>query len=451
MNIKALTLPFSAQDADFVTGTGINTDIYPKQLQNKNLFLSSAEGIDSELFDQYKLCFNKMLLGDPNYFVADIDCSFSLHPYMNGKPIKPQLSQSVVDNAFETNKYRAQREYYNLFDRDGGEDVFVKRSTILKYSKTFYPVYENEGGKKYIIAYDPATKLDNSIVTIAELFRDPERGLMVKFVNCVNLIEVLANGEKAVMQKPKQLEKIKELILRYNKGAVDYDNIDTFQIDAGAGGGGEDIAQFLLNEWYDEEGRIHIGFIDENDPYMQMRMDDYPGNCNKLRMFNFKRDKVQAYERAQMAINQGLVIFPNDLNLKNEFEIEETRPDGSITMRYEKASLEEIDSLTQMSLLKAELVAMQKSKRPNGTIVFELSPDAVQRNFHDDRCDTAAMILNRLMELRAEEALASVEKPKNDFAEMLKRANSGSGIKSQQPFGNMGKNPLVNKYKTKKF
>ena len=110
MNIKALTLPFSAQDADFVTGTGINTDIYPKQLQNKNLFLSSAEGVDSELFDQYKLCFNKMLLGDPNYFVADIDCSFSLHPYMNGKPIKAQLSQSVVDNAFETNKYRAQRE-----------------------------------------------------------------------------------------------------------------------------------------------------------------------------------------------------------------------------------------------------------------------------------------------------------------------------------------------------
>ena len=51
-----------------------------------------------------------MLLGDPNYFVADIDCSFSLHPYMNGKPIKAQLSQSVVDNAFETNKYRAQRE-----------------------------------------------------------------------------------------------------------------------------------------------------------------------------------------------------------------------------------------------------------------------------------------------------------------------------------------------------
>ena len=87
----------------------------------------------------------------------------------------------------------------NRFDHDGGEDVFVKRSTILKNSFTFYPEYENDGTKKYIIAYDPATKLDNSIVMIAELFRDPERGWMVKIVNCVNLVEVLKNGDKAVI------------------------------------------------------------------------------------------------------------------------------------------------------------------------------------------------------------------------------------------------------------
>lgn len=51
-----------------------------------------------------------MLLGDPNYFVCDIDCSFSLHPVMNGKPMKPLISQDEVDNAFATNPYRAERE-----------------------------------------------------------------------------------------------------------------------------------------------------------------------------------------------------------------------------------------------------------------------------------------------------------------------------------------------------
>lgn len=205
-------------------------------MQNKTMYLSSAEGIDSELFDQYKLCFQKMLLGDPNYFVADINCEFSLHPFMDGKPTKGQLTQDTVDNAFQTNKYRAQREYYNIFDNDGGEDVFVKRSTIIKYSKTFYPVFENDGTKKFMIAYDPATKLDNSIILVAELFRDEEKGLMVKFVNCVNLVERLDNNAVVVIQKPEQVERLKELILDYNRGALDYENIDSLQIDGGAGG-----------------------------------------------------------------------------------------------------------------------------------------------------------------------------------------------------------------------
>ena len=206
-------------------------------MPNQNILLSSAEGIDSELYDQYKLCYKKMLLGDPNYFVADISCEFSLHPFLNGVPIKPQLQQAVIDNAFATNPYKAQREYYNLFDLDGGEDVLVKRSTITKYSESYYPVFQNEDGtKKYIIAYDPATKLDNSVIAVAELFRDPERGLMAKFVNCVSLLEVLKNGEKMVMQKPEQVERLKDIIIDYNRGALDFENIDQILLDAGAGG-----------------------------------------------------------------------------------------------------------------------------------------------------------------------------------------------------------------------
>ena len=126
--------------------------------------------------------------------------------------------------------------YHNRFDRDGGEDVFVKRSVILKNSFSYYPEYENDGTKKYILVFDPASKLDNSVVMIAELFRDESKGLMVKIVNCVNLIELLPNGEKAIIQNPEQIERVKQLLLDYNKGALDYDNIDLFSIDAGARG-----------------------------------------------------------------------------------------------------------------------------------------------------------------------------------------------------------------------
>lgn len=281
---------------------------------------------------------------------------------------------------------------------------------------------------------------------IAELFRDESKGLMVKIVNCVNLIELLPNGEKAIIQKPEQIEKVKQLLLDYNKGALDYDNIDLFSIDAGAGGGGFDIAAFLLNEWVDNEGKRHLGLIDENDPYMKLRMDDYPANIKKLQLFNFKRDKVQAYERTQQAINQGLVMFPKSLNVRNEMEIEEMASDGTVTLRYEKVSFDEMNSLTQIDLAKEEIVAMQKQKRPNGTIVFELSPDAKQKNMHDDRVDCVAMICNRLMELRAQEALALEEKPHTGFQEMFNK-QKGQSSSNSTPFGRVGgANPFLQKY-----
>jgi len=245
----ALTLPFTVQDADFKAGGTLDTELYPRQLQNQNLILSSAEGIDSELYDRYKLAFNKMLIGNPEYFVCDLDCSHSLHPFMNGKATKPLLKQSDIDDAFKTNPYRATREYYNKFDNDGGEDVLVKRSVINKYSMAFNPIYENDGSRKYIITYDPASKLDNSVILIAELLHNDAKGYMLKFVNCVNLIEVLKNGEKAIIQQPEQIERLKQLILDYNKGCLDYDGINHLLIDAGAGGGGVAIAQFLMNEW----------------------------------------------------------------------------------------------------------------------------------------------------------------------------------------------------------
>ena len=309
-NFFALTFPFTVQNADFRLGGTLNSDIYPRQLQNKNLLCSSAEGIDSELYDRYKIAFNKMMMGDPEYFVCDLDCSHSLHPFLDGKPTNPLITQQTIDDAFSTNPYRAAREYMNKFDSDGGEDVLVKRSVINRFSTPMVPEFKNPGNKRYIISYDPSTKLDNSVILIGELFKDEAKGWMVKLVNCVNLIEILKNGEKVVIQKPEQIERLKDLILDYNRGALDYENIDQLVLDGGAGGGGTDIAQFLMNEWVGKDRKSHIGFIDKEDPYMQLREDDYPGNSEKLKMFNFKRDKVQAYERAQNAINQGLVIFP---------------------------------------------------------------------------------------------------------------------------------------------
>ena len=59
---------------------------------------------------------------------------------------------------------------------------------------------------------------------------------MLKIVNCENLIELLPNGDKAIIQKPQQIEMVKDMLINYNRGALDYDNIELVCIDAGAGG-----------------------------------------------------------------------------------------------------------------------------------------------------------------------------------------------------------------------
>ena len=380
-----LTEPFCTQDRDFMTGANFNVKCMPKQMPNQMIYASSAEGIDSRLYDVYKECALRMIGGQMEYFCCDITCELSLHPYMNGKPYKPLLSQEVIDDALKLNEFRANREYFNKFDLSGGQDALVKRITILSNSYGYHPVFENEGNKKYIIAYDPATKLDNSIVGVAELFEDEEKGLMLKMVNLINLIEKLPNGDKKVIQKPKQVEIIKNLILKYNGRVPDYDNIERFIIDAGSGGGGFETAQYLLPDWLGSDKRMHIGFIDLDDKYLKMERDNYPGASTKLTMANFTGQKVEMYQACQDMINQGLVMFPKSLNLRTEMEFEVEDDEGNVQIVLERMDSDEIPPLVEFDMMKEELIAMQKIKQGN-SIKFDLLPSKKAENMHKQHC-----------------------------------------------------------------
>jgi len=196
--------------------------------------------------------------------------------------------------------------------------------------------------------------------------------------------------------------------------------------------GGFEIAQYLLTDFKGKDNRMHRGIIDLDNEYMEIRADDYPGAAQILTLFNFKRDKTIAYEATANAINQGLVIFPQSLNIRNEIEFEETREDGSLMMRYEKPNLEELNALIQFDLAKEELMGIQRSKRPNGTIVFEQTPEAKQNNLHDDRADCIAMACYKLMQLRSDDAL-DIEHEKSDFEKMFAN-NKHSNKLTYNPF-----------------
>ena len=447
----ALTEPFCTQNTNFITGKNLNIDCYPQQLPNQIIYSSSAESMDSQLYDQYKLCALNMIAGNPDYFACDITCELSLHPMKDGKPYTPLLDQSKVDDALKKNEFRANREYFNKFDLSGGQDALVRRTTIIANSFAYHPVFENEDNESiYIITYDPSTKLDNSFVLISQLLLDEEKGYMLKLVGAFNLIEITPTGDKKVIQKPDQIEIIKNLILKYNGSVPDYENLGRIIIDAGSGGGGFDIAQFLLKEWQGSDGMRHMGLIDLEDKYLKEEQSKFPSAIDKLTMANFTADKVKMYTDTQDMINQGLVMFPKSLNLRSEMEFEIVDGEGNVTFQYEPMGTKEIAVLTELDLLKEELVGIQKTKQGTN-IRFDTMPSKKSQGMHDDRADCCAMACHFLATLRREKMLDVGQKKKEGFNKYFSHVKTNLSNDSNNPFGNIenpfnneGPNPFLN-------
>jgi hypothetical protein len=99
-----------------------------------------------------------------------------------------------------------------------------------------------------------------------------------RIVNCVNLIDI-GKRRKTPMQTPDQIKYLKELILAYNGDAPDYENIEAIMIDAGSGGGGVNIADYLMEDWEDEKGVKHRGLIDKE--YSADYVSKYPNAVDK--------------------------------------------------------------------------------------------------------------------------------------------------------------------------
>ena len=442
----ALTKPFTAQNTDFITGKGINARCIPRQFPTQNILCSSAEDIFTELWNSYRLGAMEMMMGNKDYFVCDLDCRFSLHPKKNGKPMTPLVSKQVVDNAIAQNEFRANREYFNKFDLAGGQDCLVNKMTLVRNSRGYMPVFEYEEGKRYIIVNDPSSKVDNSIVLVAELFRDEEKGWMAKIVNCRNLIEKGKGGNKIILQKPQQIEIIKQMIVDYNGPHPDYVNLERIIIDAGSGGGGFDIAAWLMPGWVDSENQRHIGVIDLKDKYCKEREDTFKSAKDILTLANFTRDKVKMYENTSDALNQGLVIFPKDSNGRGEMEFENKDGEGNTVIEKVKMSQKQLSAIIEIEMLKYELTAMEKSKNTTtGRISFDLMASRKSENLHDDRADCVAMLCDYLMDLRAQEKLSGFKQEKADYSKLLtgrKKHNNGR-FGGANPFANLGANPFL--------
>lgn len=446
---------FVTLDKDFKTGVGedgkiidnVRLHTLPPEIPNQLIYVSSASSTDTEFYRMYREFSKKMLLGDPDYFVADIDCELVMRPTINGARVKSALTRELIESSLATNPLKTRREFFNEFSEDAGADAIIRRGVITRNEETRLPLlYNDTGDKKFILAYDPARSMDNSVIGVMELYTvtmvDGSQDLRGRIVNCENLMDV-GKKTKSPMQTPDQVRHLKQMILNYNAGADAYGNILGVYIDAGSGGGGVNIADYLMNDWETSDGIIHRGLIDKE--YSSEYIARFPNAVDKIKLLSPASYKSIIYEELIEMLNQDKVSFTSSYDNKgyitlfdvdeevlreekekiieklkkkklnqNEFEEalkEELGKIQSVKTRVQKLSWNEELALANIDSMKEEVVNIVRKKRDSGRDSFDLTPEK-SHILHDDRSYVLALLCHGLAQERRK--LILKKKPNTD-------------------------------------
>lgn len=418
----------------------------PKEIPNQLFYISSASSTDTKFYSLFREFSKKMFMGDKRYFVAMVTCEIPLHPTIHGKLMNPLFEESIIESELRTNPDKARREYYCQFTTDAGTDAIIKRSTINRNEEVRKPLlYNDTGDKKFVIAYDPARSRDNSVILVGELYDyiqlDGSKDKRLRLVNCINLVDV-GKKIKSPMQTPEQIEYLKKVILDYNGGADAYGNIAYILIDAGSGGGGVNIADYLMPDWTDKAGMTHRGLIDKE--YSEEYVKKFPNAVDKVKLVSPSMYKSEMYEALIELTSQDKISFTAPYDNKDylttfvvdEAKTQKRRKEIADRLRAEKVDESEFErrlaeeleqemdterikldwedkmALANMDALKEELVNMVRKKRESGKDSFELTPEKANI-LHDDRAYTAALLAYALMLERRKQIIPKKKPSKN--------------------------------------
>lgn len=395
---------FATQNTDFVTDTddSYNPETQPRKVPTQLVYASSQDTMDKLFYRYYKNFAKRMIAGDRDYFVCDMICDVAIQVYMNGKPYKALLTRDKVEAALKSNKMKALREYYNRPSRDGGVNQIIKWGTVRRNERKYIPQLYWDRNYQYILAFDPARTMDNSIVGVMRIYNDPENGMCGDIINCVNMVD-LANEKKFKLDSNRQLEQLHELILHYNGQNPDYEYIDRLMIDQGAGGGGTSTyADGLLNNWTDKTGAEHRGFIDANHELYEGYDTRYPDAVDKLRLISPRKFRTAMVEEFIELMNLGVIHFPLEYNGGDYVQVVDgvDKSTGQEILKTHELSLEEQTAWVNIDLMKNEITSIQKTTNSeNTTVTYALAPD-VANKINDDRFYVAILLAHRLYELR---------------------------------------------------
>lgn len=394
----AVTENFANVDTNFGLGVSKIKHYDPIQMPLQLLYASSAGDVTFPFYERYRTYSTKMIEGDSNYFVADLNVD-AIYNYstVNGEKIQSHLTKEQIDKLIEDDPDAAERELYNKFQHGAGQNAVVRMETIIKNSYVYVPELYNKDKSHYIFCYDPARNFDGSILGIFKVINDTEIGYKLRLVNMISMVDT-GTKNKTPLPMPEQLKIIKKQLLNYKgERCAEWENID-FYIDAGSGGGGiSAVADQLMADWEDESGEKHKGLIDPVHKQYETSREKYVNAAPIIHLINPEGYKKIIYSALEKMTKLDLIEFPQ---YDNKDYLLMTNDKGE---SYEYSlSLDEQNSLIQCNLAKNEVVYMCRYDTPNGGVQYELSKDR-RNKMHDDRAYVLAEAAYALALLRRED------------------------------------------------
>lgn len=397
---------FATQNTEFKTSTQ-NTyapETEKRQCPTQLIYASSQNDTTTIFYKHYKEFAKRMIAGDRNYFCCDMDCTTAIEVYVDGQKWTPLLTMDKVDAALKANRIKALREYYNQPIVDGGVNQIIKMGTVVRNSIFDFPTLFRQGNHMYVLAFDPARTMDNSVVTVMEICFDDEIGYYGRIVNCVNLVDI-GNKHGYKLDSNKQVDIIRQMLLDYNGNAPDYEYIHKLLIDSGAGGGGQQYGDRLLKDWTDLSGRKHRGLIDQDYKLYENYDELYPYAMDKVELIDPRAMKRQMVEETLEVLSMNLIKFPKEYNGNGSIRVYENDNGETEEEIYKDVSLtdEQENALLNIDALKTEITSIHRFTNNSSRNVMYALPKDKENKMHDDRFYTFIMLGHFLYRLRRQE------------------------------------------------
>lgn len=402
-------------DTDSSAGLGVNKFQYydPKQLPLQLIYASSAGDVEYPFYTKYVTFSKKMLLGDPNYFVCDLNVDTVLnYSTVDGEKVKSHVTKESVEKAIADDPDAAERELFNKFRKGSGQNAVISMDTLIRNSIVRKPLlYNDTGKKKFIFCYDPARNFDGSILGIFQIINDKDVGYRLQIENVISMVDTQTKN-KTPLPMPDQLKVIKEQMIKYNgERAAEWENIE-FYIDSGAGGGGiSAVADQLMEDWVDDAGQKHRGVIDPVHKQYETARRKYINAMPIIHLIDPQGYKKVIYDSLSKVTKLNLIEFTSYDN--KEYILIENK-----NGEFKEVPLtdEEKILLIQVELMKNEVSYMCRYDTPNGGVQYELAKDKRGANSHDDRAYVLAMAGYALSVLRRDDI---INKPKQETTESM--------------------------------